>query len=253
MGYAPFDTQHEPDQRWINAASAMMASTKKQYQLAPEVQRRCLKIAKGDIIMFATHRQRVFDSPAHRMPAFMAGKHIAANAEERVYRLVAVSLPAGNGEPDRAVLALHRYAPLVEYLVQRMSDHEHPTRTTGELEEDAVRLAQRHGLSLDHVRRMVPKDVRQPNSLLRPFVLRAVRGEWIQVHVTNRTHLPLQVALLDDDFGIQQTTEPHVLAPGETGLYSWQCQETGIFPIFNQACTSSLPHRCLLGVLMIEP
>ncbi|MCL4827837.1 MAG: hypothetical protein KJZ95_10740 [Caldilinea sp.] len=203
--------------------------------------------------MLATHRQSVFDSPAHRMPAFMAGKSIAVNTEERVYRLVAVSLPAGHGESERAVLALHRYAPLVEYLAQRMSDHEHPIRTTDELEGDAVRLAQRHGLSLDQVRRMLPRDARQSNSLLRPFVLRAVRGERIQVHVTNRTHLPLQVALLDDDFGIQQTTEPRMLAPDEIGLYSWQCKETGIFPIFNQACASSMPHRCLLGVLMIEP
>ena len=163
--------------------------------------------------MLATHRQSVFDSPAHRMPAFMAGKSIAVNTEERVYRLVAVSLPAGHGELERAVLALHRYAPLVEYLAQRMSDHEHPIRTTDELEGDAVRLAQRHGLSLDQVRRMLPRDARQSNSLLRPFVLRAVRGERIQVHVTNRTHLPLQVALLDDDFGIQQTTEPRMLTP----------------------------------------
>lgn len=203
--------------------------------------------------MLATHRQGVFDSPTHRIPAFMVGKHIATNAEERVYRLVAVPLPAGNGEPDRAVLALHRYAPLVEYLAQRISDHEHPVCTTGELEGDAVRLAQRYGLSLDHVRRMLLQDARQPNSLLRPFVLRAVRSERIQVYVTNRTHLPLQVALLDDDFGIQQTMEPCILASDETGLYSWQCKETGIFPIFNQACVSSLPHRCLLGVLMIEP
>lgn len=203
--------------------------------------------------MLATYQQGTFDSPAHRMPAFMAGKHVVADVEERVYRLVAVPLPDGGSEPERAVLALQRYAPLVEYLAQRMSDHERPTRTTAELEEDAVRLAQRHGLSLDHVRRMLPRDVRVPNSLLRPFVLRAVSGERIQVHVVNRTHLPLQVALLDDDFGIQQGGEPRTLAPGETGVYNWQCKETGIFPIFNKGCTSLLPHRCLLGVLMIEP
>ena len=203
--------------------------------------------------MLASHRQSVFDSPAHRMPAFMASKHVATEAEERVYRLVAVPLPGGGSEPERAVLALQRYAPLVEYLAQRMDDNVRPTLTAAEFEEDVVRLAQHHGLSVDHVRRMLPKDVRQPNSLLRPFVLRAVRGERIQVYVTNRTHLPLQVALLDDDFGIQQGGEAITLAPGETGVYNWQCKETGIFPIFNKGCTSSLPHRCLLGVLMIEP
>lgn len=203
--------------------------------------------------MFATHRQSQFESPAHRMPAFIAGRHVAANAEERIYRLAAVSLPADNGEPERAVLALYRYAPLVEYLAQRMIDHQHPILTTSELEEDALQLAQRHGLSFEHVRRMLQRDMRQPSSLLRPFVLRTVRGERIQAHITNRTHLPLQVALLDDDFGIQHSAEPSTLASNETGAYRWHCKETGIFPIFNEACVSSLPHRCLLGVLMIEP
>ena len=209
--------------------------------------------------MFAAyHRQiagvsPVGDSPVHRMPVFMTGKPLAVDIEERVYRLVAVLLPAGNGEPERPLFALKRFAPLVEYLAQRMGESAISLRTMAELEEDATRLARRHGLSLEHVRRMLPADVRQPNALLRPFVVRAVRGEHIQVQVANHTPMSLQVALLDDDYGIQQTGDPLTLAPGETGVYSWQCKETGIFPIFNKACASSASRHCLLGVLMVEP
>ena len=125
-------------------------------------------------------------------------------------------------------------------------------RSTWAALTDAQRLAQRHGIGVDYVRRMLPKDIRQPNALLRPFVLRAVRGEQIEIHVTNRTHCLMQLALLDDDCGIQPHAEP-ALAPGESGVFRWQCKQTGIYPIFNAACTATEQPHCLLGVLMIEP
>lgn len=201
----------------------------------------------------AQHRQTISDTPVHRMPVFMAGKQLATGAEVRIYRLVAVTMPSSGSEPERALLALQRYQPLIDYLAQRMGEYNRHVRTAAELDEDASRLAQRHGLSLEHVRRMLPRDVRQPNALLRPFVVRAVCGERIEIHVTNHTQLPMRLALLDDDYGIQQSAEQPPLAPGETGVSFWQCKETGIFPIFNEACPQVLQHQCLLGVLMIEP
>lgn len=204
--------------------------------------------------MFATqHHRNISDQPIHRMPAFMASKQFAPSAEARVYRLVTVTMPGSGAEPERVLLALQRYQPLLDYFVQRMSINERPVRTSTELDEDASQLAQRHALSVEHVRRMLPGDIHQPNALLRPFVLRAVRNEHIEVHVTNHTSQSMQLALLDDDYGIQQSLEQPPLQPGEEGVYTWQCSETGIFPIFNEACPDRMQHRCLLGVLMIEP
>lgn len=191
-------------------------------------------------------------TPQHRRPVSSVKQSMSAETELRVYRLVIMTLPQAGGDAERPFLALQRNLPILDYLVQRLREVECPVRTGADLEEDARRLAQHHGLGVDYVRRMLPKDIRQPNPLLRPFVLRAVRGEQIEIHVTNRTQSPMQLALLDDDFGIQPHAEP-VLAPGESSVFRWQCKQTGIYPIFNAACTATEQPHCLLGVLMIEP
>lgn len=205
-------------------------------------------------MLTAYHRQTVSATPLHRLPAHTASKQTMLGAEMRIYRLMAITLPPFNSEPERGLLTLQRNLPLLEYLVQRMNVVEHLVRTASELDVDAELLARCYGLAFEQVRRMLPKDIRQPNNLLRPFVLRAVRGEQIEVHVSNRTQSPLHLALLDDDYGIQQTAEQqHPLASDESGIYFWQCKQTGIYPIFNEACPRALQQRCLLGVLMIEP
>lgn len=204
--------------------------------------------------MFATqHYQAISDKPMHRMPTSLATRQLVCGVDVRVYRLVTVKMPGSGAEPERVLLALQRNHALLDYLAQRMSSSERPVRTSAELDEDAIELARRHALSVEHVRRMLPRDVRQPNALLRPFVLRAVRSERIEVHVTNHTQQPMQLALLDDDYAIQQAVEQPPLQPGEEGVYIWQCSETGIFPIFNEACPDGMQNRCLLGVLMVEP
>jgi hypothetical protein len=202
--------------------------------------------------MLATYYQHnAVETPKHRLPSYLVSKAVTPEAETRVYRLVVMTMPQAGGA-DRPFLALQRNLPLLDYLAQRLSESDRPVRTPAELDADAQRLAQRHGIGVDYVRRMLPKDIRQPNALLRPFVLRAVRGEQIEIHVTNRTHCLMQLALLDDDCGIQPHAEP-ALAPGESGVFRWQCKQTGIYPIFNAACTATEQPHCLLGVLMIEP
>lgn len=203
--------------------------------------------------MLAAHyHHNTAETPKHRMPVYPVCKAVAPEAEARVYRLVAMTMPQAGGGAERPFLALQRNQPILDYLAQRLSELERPVRTGADLDNDAQRLAQRHGFGLDYVRRILPKDIRQPNALLRPFVLRAVRGEQIEIHVVNRTQCLMQLALLDDDYGIQPRAEP-TLAPGESASFYWQCKQTGIYPIFNAACIATEQPHCLLGVLMIEP
>ena len=205
-------------------------------------------------MLSAYYRHTTSETPLHRVPAYAASKQMAPDAESRIYRLVVMTMPRIGSEPERAFLSLQRNQPILDYLVQRMSESERPMRTIAELDGDADRLARRYALPFEHVRRMLPRDIRQPNTLLRPFVLRATRSEQIEIHVTNCTPAPMALALLDDDYGIQQRAELlHPLAPGESGVYCWQCKQTGIYPIFNEACPKTAQQRCLLGVLMIEP
>ena len=189
----------------------------------------------------------------HRNPVQPVVRHPIADRTVRIYRLAAVMMPAGDAPEERPVLTLQRHQPLIDYIAQRMKDPTRSMRSSAQLDEDAAHLSQRYGLSLSQVRRMLPADVRQPHSWLRPFVVRAVRGEWIELHIANHTSQPLEIALLDDDYDIQQGGGLQMLAPGETGLYRWHCKETGIFPIFNKSCLSNARPRSLLGVLMIEP
>ena len=203
-------------------------------------------------MLAAYYHHPATETPKHRMPVYPVNKAMDLETEMRVYRLVVMTMPQTGGGAERPFLALQRNLPLLDYLAQRLSESERPVRTPAELDDEAQWLAHRHGLGVDYVRRMLPKDIRQPNSLLRPFVLRAVRGEQIEIHVTNRTQCLMQLALLDDDCGIQPQPEP-ALAPGESGVFRWQCRQTGIYPIFNAACTATEQPHCLLGVLMIEP
>lgn len=198
------------------------------------------------------HRQTPFESPTHRHQPHVT-QPVSGVAEMRIYRLVVTTAPEHGGRTGRALLVLQRNQPILDYLAQRMVDTARPTRTQGELEADAALLAQRHGLPSGHVLRMLPRDVRQPNPMLRPFVLRAARGEHIELNVTNRTGAAMALALLDDDHGIQQPASQPQLDPGARGAYFWHCKEAGIYPIYNEACKDPSPHRCLLGVLMIEP
>lgn len=203
--------------------------------------------------MLATyHFYNAAETSQHRWSVNPFKQSGSAETDMRVYRLVVMTLPQAGDDAERPFLALQRNLPILDYLVQRLRESGRPVRTSADLDEDAQRLAQRHGLGVDYVRRMLPKDIRQPNSLLRPFVLRAVRGEQIEIHVTNYTRCLMQLALLDDDFGIQPHAEP-VLTPGQSSVFYWQCNQTGIYPIFNAACTATEQPHCLLGVLMIEP
>lgn len=210
--------------------------------------------------MLATyHRHAGTASTVHCPPIAAVGRRAERDAEARIHHLVAVALPASGDDPERALLSLQHYHPLLEYLAQRLQDAEHPRRSAAELDAAAEHLAKRHHMAAAQVRRMLPHDIRQPHLLLRPIVLRAVCGERMQVRVTNRLPTPLQLALLDDDYGIQDdaihqmTGRPLTLAPGEAGAYHWLCRQTGIFPIYNEACPQTRQHHCLLGVLMIEP
>lgn len=205
------------------------------------------------MMLTSYHRQAPYESPTHRRQPHATAQLLPAGAEMRVYRLVVTTTPERSGQRGRALLVLQRNQPILDYLAQRMADTAQPTRTPGELEADAALLGQRHGLPTGHVLRMLPRDVRQPNPMLRPFVLRAARGEQIELHVTNRTGSALALALLDDDHGIQQPAGQPPLEPGARGAYFWHCKEAGIYPIYNEACKDASQHRCLLGVLMIEP
>jgi hypothetical protein len=88
----------------------------------------------------------------------------------------------------------------------------------------------------------------------RPFVVCAGLGERIEVQVTNLlAHMPLDLALVDDDFGIMEHAAAVELAHGETHTYRWHCRHAGVYPMFNRACPDPVERRSLLGVLIVEP
>lgn len=203
--------------------------------------------------MIAQHRQPVAELTAHRLTALPAPVP-DMGVTARVYNLAAVPVPGAGADVGRAILILQRHQPIVEYLQRRLSQAGDVVRSNEQLDSDARSLSHNCGLAPDKVRRLLPEDARQTQSLTRPFVIRAVRGEQIELHVANHLPGPLWLALLDDDFGIQHgASQRHPLDPGERGIVLLTCTQTGIFPIYNQACPQTVANRCLLGVLMIEP
>lgn len=204
--------------------------------------------------MIAHHRQPAFDLTARRLAAVAPVSLPETGTPARVYNLSAVPAPGAGGEAGRAILTLQRHQAIVDYLRRRLSHAGDAVRSSEQLDRDAQALAQRCGLAIEKVRRLLPEDACQAHNLVRPFVIRAVRGEQIELHVSNGLPVPLLLALLDDDFGIQQGAScQRPLDTGERGVFLLTCRQTGIFPIYNQACPQDSANRCLLGVLMIEP
>ena len=100
------------------------------------------------------------------------------------------------------------------------------------------------------LRRHLPAAERLP----RPLVIRARTGDRLLLSVTNRlASEPLSVALVDDDYGIQAPDSAAPLRHGETHTYLWHCRHAGIYPMYNRAAADCAQHRCLLGVLIVEP
>jgi hypothetical protein len=90
--------------------------------------------------------------------------------------------------------------------------------------------------------------------LSRPFVLRANLGERIHVQVINLlADMVLDLALVDDDFGIAEAGGGPALACGESHTYTWNCRHAGVYPMYNRACPDPVERRSLLGVLIVEP
>jgi len=171
----------------------------------------------------------------------------------RVYTLSAVVAPAVEDAAGQAILTLQRHRPIVAYLQRRLSHACDAIRSNEQLDCDAQVLSKECGLAPHQVRRMLPQDVRQSQNLTRPFFIRAVRGEKIELHVTNWLPDPLLLVLLDDGLGMQQDRlSQRSLATGEQGAYLLTCKQAGIYPIYNQARPEDTASRSLLAVLMVE-
>lgn len=136
---------------------------------------------------------------------------------ERVYTLVAACLPDDSGR-ERPILGLRRHL--------------------------APNAVLHRGQTGAHNRQ----------KFTRPFVLRASLGERVQVQVTNLlAHMPLNLALVDDDFGIMEAGEGPEIAHGGSYTYTWNCRHVGVYPMYNRACSDPVERRNLLGVLIVEP
>lgn len=200
--------------------------------------------------MIAIQHRNVTPMPAtyHRFPA-STGTGVA----DRHYNLVVASVTDSKAAL-RPILALHRHLPLIDYLGRRLASAPAAARSADQLDADARALSPVVGLSEEKVRPLLPADVRQPHPLLRPLVMRAALGERIQISVTNRlAERALSLALVDDEYGIQEQSDAAPIVNGETRTYVWRCLHAGVYPIYNRAGVSLAEQRCLLGVLMIEP
>jgi len=204
--------------------------------------------------MIAIQHRNVTPMPTthHRLPA-----SVSADEVDRSYSLVVASVAdskADSKAPLRPILALRRHLPLIDYLGRRLASAPVAAHSADQLDADARTLAQAAGLPEEKVRPLLPVDVRQPHPLLRPLVMRANLGERIQISVTNwLAERALSLALVDDDYGIQDDSDAPPIANGETHMYVWRCLHAGVYPIYNRAGASLAERRCLLGVLMIEP
>ncbi len=203
--------------------------------------------------MIAYYYQPTSESTAQHKPAVAPAPLRTPDPTTRVYNLSAVTVPDVDGEAKQAILTLQRHQPIMEYLQRRLSQDGDAVRSSEQLDRDAQALSKECALAPYQIRRMLPEDARQVQNLTRPFVIRALCGEEIELHVTNRLPDPLRLVLLDDGLGMQQDVSyQRPIKTAEQGVYLLTCKQAGIYPIYNQAYSENGASRGLLGVLMIE-
>jgi hypothetical protein len=203
-----------------------------------------------DSLMLAIQYQTFTEThPTHqRLPV-----PTSTGTADRAYHLVAVDV-TDNGTPHRPILALRRYLPIIDYLKKRLEAAHQVVYNASQWDVDARALTRATGMSEAMVRSMLALHVRQPHPLLRPLVIRATLGERILVSVTNRlAGERLNVALVDDHYGIHVRDNAMPLQDGETSAVLWHCRHAGVYPIYNQAATGRAKQSSLLGVLIVEP
>ena len=195
--------------------------------------------------MISAHHRSVSqpDRAGHRMWSAGGVSRVPEGAVRTYDLVVTVVHDAAAGH--RPLLALRRHLPILEYAA----------RADGATAEDLWRVAALAGVPADMLPPQLQAVGSQARLLCRPFVLRVGVGETLHLYVTNL--LPTTsfgLALVDDDFGILPVAgEQAAILPGASQTWALQCNHSGIFPMYNRACSEDAQRRCLLGVLIVEP
>ncbi len=109
------------------------------------------------------------------------------------------------------------------------------------------------------------KDARQPYPLVRPLVIRAGKGDRVQVELRNEVsgrHVGLH--LVGDGYDVELNdgshvgrNEPSLAEPGCTRTYQWKCCHEGVFPFHDGGNYSGGEDGTnvhgLFGALVVEP
>ncbi|HEX8441160.1 multicopper oxidase domain-containing protein [Archangium sp.] len=110
-----------------------------------------------------------------------------------------------------------------------------------------------------------PEEARQPYPLVRPLVLRARKGDRVQVELRNDIrNRQVGLHLVGDGYDVRTDDGSHVgrnpsslVGPGERRTYEWRCDHEGVFPFhdggnFSGGEDGTHVHG-LFGALIVEP
>ncbi|HEX8821875.1 MAG TPA: multicopper oxidase domain-containing protein [Archangium sp.] len=110
-----------------------------------------------------------------------------------------------------------------------------------------------------------PEEARQPHPLVRPLVLRARKGERVQVELRNDIrNRQVGLHLVGDGYDVRSDDGAHVgrnpsslVGPDERRTYEWCCDHEGVFPFhdggnFSGGEDGTHAHG-LFGALIVEP
>jgi hypothetical protein len=179
----------------------------------------------------------------------------------RTYHITALRMPVyfnreGDHDHNGMIYALTANADLLRY-VRALAEGRDPAEWFAAAQARAAHL----GLPLPQT----PQQARQPFPLVRPLVLRAGRGETVQVVLRNEiSGRPVGIHLVADGYDVNTSDgsdvgdNPASLAPdGGTWTYTWACRHEGVFPFHDGGDYSGGEDGTnvhgLFGALIVEP
>ncbi|MBD1852804.1 multicopper oxidase domain-containing protein [Leptolyngbya sp. FACHB-711] len=180
----------------------------------------------------------------------------------RCYQVVAIEITIyfnkyGDHNHNGLMFTLKQNLPILKYIKQLMQG---PV-AEAQLIAEARARAQQLGIELPQT----PEEAKQPHPLVRPLVLRACKGDVVEVQLENEIRdRSIGLHLVGDGYDIQTSDGAQVgrnasslVATGETRKYIWHCKHEGVFPFHdagnfsgNQDGTNA---HGLFGALIVEP
>jgi len=171
----------------------------------------------------------------------------------------------GDHDHNGLMFALTANVPILKYIQALGRVGQPPSAEPSETPEQWYAQAKARADEIGVELPSSPQEARQPHPLVRPLVLRARKGDRVQVELRNDIrNRQVGLHLVGDGYDVRTDDGSHVgrnpsslVGPNERRTYEWRCDHEGVFPFHDGGNYSGGEDGTnvhgLFGALIVEP